>query len=103
MFRKKKTPFVCCGLFIVNLLNAEEVNKGGSPFGELTRSHISRGFVVSTPLNPAADFIVTSSIAETLTGISESSDIDLTFSVFSGLLKPMTQTNADVIFLNGFE
>ncbi len=30
-------------------------------------------------------------------------DSNLTFSVFSGLLKPMTQANTDVIFLNGFE
>ena len=103
MFWKVNIFFVLCGLLIFNTLKAEEVMVGVSPFGELTQSHVSRGYAVSVTVNPTVDFIVTSSIAETLTGVSESTDVDLTFLVFSGLLKPITQTNTDVIFLNGFE
>ncbi len=95
---------ICFGTaLLINSVFAHSENTRGSPFGELTLSHISRGYAVSTPVNPAADIIVTSSIAETLTGISVSTDSDLTFKVFSGLLKPITQINTDVIFVNGFE
>ncbi len=89
----KKISIGITGLLLMGTVFSQSSNKGVSPFGELTNSHISRGLATST----GGGFKVKSSIAETLIGQSVGGAS--TFIVNSGLLKP----NTDLIFLDGLE
>ena len=98
MFRKKKTALVFCGLLMVGSLNAEQTDRGGSPFGELKNSRIFSGYEVSTGGNFfGASFKVSSSVAQAMVGTSASDSGE--FVVNSGGVKP----NRDLIFINGLD